>query len=143
MARSPARSSSAKSRLGLVLVRFTSGDSMAVAEFEVAPRIRVSPAVVQPGGEATVTLTRLRRRGDRLNIRWRVGASWVTVGTITTDSQGTGTGAVTVPAQNGQNSVRGDGASASAQTNAVTGDGPERDAQPDPHHGQRGGGVRG
>ncbi|MCC6705781.1 MAG: PKD domain-containing protein [Thermomicrobiales bacterium] len=107
--------------VGPALVRFTSGDSMAVAAFEVAPRIRVAPAVVQPGGEATVTLTGFGAE-ETVNIRWRVGASWVMVGTITTDSQGTGTGNVTVPAnaQAGLNSVRGDGPSASAQTNAVT-----------------------
>ena len=85
------------------------------------PRIYVTPNAVTPGQSVNVSVTDFDPT-DSVLIRWKIGSSWVAVGTVTTDATGAGATTVTVPSNvaAGANSVRGDGATKAQQTNAVT-----------------------
>jgi len=86
------------------------------------PRIYVTPSSVVPGQTVTVSVTNFDPSDPAVRIRWKVGSSWVDVGTLVTDASGAGETTVTVPlnAAAGPNSVRADGATKAQQTNAVT-----------------------
>jgi hypothetical protein len=85
------------------------------------PRIYVSPNSVTPGQTVNVSVTNFGA-SEAVRIRWKVGSSWVQVGTLTTDGTGAGATTVTVPANvaAGSNSVRADSPTKAQQTNAVT-----------------------
>jgi hypothetical protein len=102
-------------------VIFTSGGTTVSITFEVAPRIKVTPASVAPGQTVDVSL-RGYAKGESVRVRWLVNGSWITVATVTTSNTGSANVSVTVPANAnaGQNSVRGDGTVNRQQTNAVT-----------------------
>lgn len=84
------------------------------------PRIFVAPNSVTPGQTVDVSVINFDA-SESVRVRWRVGSSWVQVGTITTDENGEGATSVIVPtnAAAGLNSVRADGATKAQQTNAV------------------------
>ncbi len=86
------------------------------------PRIYVTPNSVVPGQIVTVSVTNFDPSDAAVRIRWKVGSSWVDVGTLATDVSGAGETTVTVPlnAAAGPNSVRADGLTKAQQTNAVT-----------------------
>lgn len=98
-------------------IRFTAGDVSASAAFEVAPRIKVTTAGA-PGQVVDVSL-RGYGKGETVLIRWKVGDSYVTVGSVTTSNSGSANTTVMVPlgAVPGNNSVRGEGPLFRAQTN--------------------------
>ncbi|MGH2551887.1 MAG: hypothetical protein ACRDHN_21075 [Thermomicrobiales bacterium] len=85
------------------------------------PKIVVSPTSVIRGQAVSVSVSNFGAT-ESVRVRWRVGSSWVQVGTLTTDASGAGSTTVTVPANAaaGLNSVRADGATKAQQTNAVT-----------------------
>jgi hypothetical protein len=104
------------------IITFTAGDTIATATFEVAPRIKVTPATVEAGQTVDVSL-RGYAAGESVRIRWRNGAgSFVDVTTATMSSTGSRNVALIVPAwaPGGTNAVRGDGPVFRAQTSAVT-----------------------
>ena len=84
------------------------------------PRIFIDPNPVVPGENIIVRLTDFDPN-DTVLIRWRVGSSWVPIGTVSTDGNGDGLTPAGVPLDvaAGLNSVRGDGATKAQQTNAV------------------------
>src|SRR6478735_2666264 len=86
------------------------------------PRIYVTPNTVVPGQIVTVSVTNFDPSDAAVRIRWKVGSSWVDVGTLATDVSGAGETTVTVPlnAAAGPNSVRADGLTKAQQTNGVT-----------------------
>lgn len=106
---------------GINTVLFSNGTTTISSQFEVAPRIKVSPAAVSPGDTVDVSL-RGYGKGETIRIRWLVNGSWVTVATVKASNTGSANTAVTVPANAsaGANSVRGDGTVYRQQTNAVT-----------------------
>jgi hypothetical protein len=97
-----------------------SGTTVSIT-FDVAPRIKVTPATVSPGETVDVSLRGYGKR-ESVRVRWLINGSWVTVATVTTSNTGSANVSVTVPANAsaGQNSVRGDGTIFRQQTNAVT-----------------------
>lgn len=97
-------------------IRFASGAVTVNAAFEVAPRILAGGG--EAGGPSSISL-RGYAAGEVVQIRWRVGESWVPVGNVTTSSTGSANTTVTIPAAAaaGNNSVRGDGPEFRAQTN--------------------------
>ncbi len=100
-------------------VRFSSGNFVAETIFEVVPRISV--AAGSQGGQTKVNL-RGFGKGEVVNIRWLVGGTYQTVGTVTASNTGSVTDfAVTIPsnAAIGNNTVRAEGQTFSAQTNAA------------------------
>ncbi len=99
-------------------IRFSSGTAVAEASFEVVPRIRVSPG--NAGGQTGVSL-RGFGKGEVVNIRWLVGGTYRTVGTATMSNTGSANLNVPIPsnAAIGNNSVRAEGQTFSAQTNAA------------------------
>ncbi len=106
---------------GAVQIRFTWGTAVAVADFQVVPRIKVTPSTVEPGDTVDVSL-RGFGKNELVNIRWLINGTWVQVASVTTSNSGSANVNVVVPANvaTGPNSVRGDGSLFSAQTNAVT-----------------------
>ena len=97
-------------------IRFATGAVTVDAAFEVAPRILAGGG--EAGGPSSISL-RGYAAGEVVQIRWRVGDSWVPVGSVTTSSTGSANTTVTIPgdAAVGNNSVRGDGPEFRAQTN--------------------------
>lgn len=89
--------------------------------YTVKPWIALSPSTVSRGQTVTVKL-RGYARYETVNIRWKKGTSWVQIGQIKTDGNGSANINVKVPtwAPNGTASVRGDGSYGHGQTNAVT-----------------------
>ncbi len=91
------------------------------AEVEVRPRISPSVLTAAPGQTITVNLRGFARR-DNVLIRWKVGDTYVNVGTATTSSTGSVTNkAITIPAnaQGGLNTIRVQG-TISQNTSTVT-----------------------
>ena len=74
------------------------------------------------GGETVKISLRGFAKKEWVRIRWRQDGAWVEIGWIYTSNTGSGELWIPVPAgaADGGNSVRGDGPSARAQTNAVT-----------------------
>lgn len=103
-------------------IRFTSGAAIATATFEIAARIRVTPAIARPGETVSLNL-RGFKVGDPVRIMWRNGqGDFVQVGSATTSSTGSVTGLeIVVPnwAPSGVNTLRANGA-ISGQTSALT-----------------------
>ena len=77
------------------------------ADFEVAPRVRVTPESVERGQSVAVGVTGFGP-GESVRVRWLVGSSYVQLATLVTAANGSGTVNVTVPADAaaGANSVR-------------------------------------
>ena len=89
--------------------------------FEVAPRIKVIPSLSQRGETVDVSLRGFSRQ-DPVRIRWKdATGAWIQVAEVTTSNSGSANVSVVVPAfaTDGDQSVRADGASLSAQTNVV------------------------
>jgi hypothetical protein len=105
---------------GISTVTFSDGTKSATVQFEVAPRIKVTPSPVAPGDTVDVSLRGYGKK-ESVRIRWLVDGQWVTVATVTTSNTGSANVSVTVPenASEGSNSVRGDGTTYRQQTNAV------------------------
>ncbi len=105
------------------VITFTSGTVSKTATYEVAPRIKV-----ETGFRGQVVDVSLRGFGrvETVRIRWLINGSWVQVGQTTTSNTGSANVNVTIPsgAVIGANSVRGDGTTFAAQTNAATVIGP-------------------
>ena len=102
-------------------VRVVAGGETESADFEVAPRLRITPSSVQHGQTVAAEVSGFGP-AESVRIRWLVDGTYVEVGTLTTAADGTGTANVTVPtnAALGANTVRADGTAFAAQTNAVT-----------------------
>jgi hypothetical protein len=85
------------------------------------PKISVVPNSVNPSQNVMVSVTNFDASAS-VRVRWKVGGSWVQVGTISTDSSGAGSTTAFVPANAaaGANSVRADGPAKAQQTNAVS-----------------------
>jgi hypothetical protein len=104
------------------LVRFTSGNVTTSVPIEIAPRIKVVPSDVAPG-EAVDIWLRGFAKDETVRVRWKDGGgNWVEIARATTSGSGSATFHLTVPGWvvGGDNSVRGDGTSFRAQTNAVS-----------------------
>jgi hypothetical protein len=89
--------------------------------FTVKPRIKLIPSDVDRDQTVNVSLRGFAKQ-ESVKIRWKKGATWVQLATVTTSSTGSANIDVKVPkwAPDGPASVRGDGATSAAQTNAVT-----------------------
>ncbi len=101
-------------------IRFSSGDAVATATFEVVPRIKVIPSPAERGQTVDISLRGYGKK-EVVRIRWKQGTKWVELARVTTSNTGSANVQVTVPAwaPDGVNAVRGDGAQFRAQTNAV------------------------
>jgi hypothetical protein len=100
---------------------FSYGTWSSSVSYTIKPRIKFIPDTVARGSTVDVSLRGFAAH-ESVRIRWKKGSSWVQVGQVTTSSTGSANVDVTVPtwALNGPASVRGDGATSAAQTNAVT-----------------------
>jgi len=80
----------------------------------------VTPKNVVPGQSVDISVTNFEA-SESVRVRWKVGATWVQIGVITTDGSGAGSVSATVPSNvsAGANSVRADGAHRAQQTSAV------------------------
>lgn len=107
--------------LGSHTVRWSAGGWSVSAAFTVAPRIKVTPSTVRRGQTVDVSLRGFAKR-ETVLIRWKRGTSYVEVARVTTSNSGSANVLVPVPtwAADGATSVRGDGPTGRAQTNAVT-----------------------
>jgi hypothetical protein len=104
------------------LVRFTSGNVTTSVPIEIAPRIKVVPSDVMPGDSVDIWLRGFAAY-ETVRVRWKNSTgSWVEIARMTTSGTGSATFHLTVPdwVPVGNNSVRGDGATFRAQTNAVS-----------------------
>ncbi|MCC6704105.1 MAG: hypothetical protein IT334_04455, partial [Thermomicrobiales bacterium] len=102
-------------------LRVASGSTTVERPFEVAPRITPTPSWATPGQTVSVNL-RGFAANDNLTIRWKVGTSFVTVGTARTSATGSLTNkTIVVPlnAAAGPNTIRVQG-TINQQSNAVT-----------------------
>jgi hypothetical protein len=98
---------------------FSLGSVSVSAEVDVAPRISPSATSVSPGQTITVNLRGFAPRDDVL-LRWKVGTSWVNLGTTRTSSTGSVTNfPITVPLNADTGIIRVQG-TLSQQSNAVT-----------------------
>lgn len=100
---------------------FTADTMSAVAWFEVAPRIKVTPALARRGETVDVSLRGFGRQ-EAVRIRWRTPAgTWVQVASVTTSNSGSANVSVVVPefAADGSHAVRAEGATLNAQTSGV------------------------
>jgi hypothetical protein len=106
---------------GTNFIWFVSGSTSMTVNFDVVPRIKVTPAVTERGATVDISLRGYGRR-ELVRIRWKQGSSWVELGQVMTSNTGSANVALVVPnwAPDGDNSVRGDGVAYRAQTNAVT-----------------------
>ena len=86
----------------------------------IVPRVKVLPSNAGRGETVKISL-RGFAKGETVRVRWIKGGSWVELGRVTMSS--TGSGELWIPVPNwvpdGPSSVRGDGTSGRAQTNAV------------------------
>jgi hypothetical protein len=101
-------------------VVFTSGSLEATAPFEVAPRISPTPTAASPGQTVSLNLRGFAANDDVL-IRWKIGSSFVTIGSARTSSTGSLTNkqiVVPVNAAAGPNTIRVEG-TINQQSNAV------------------------
>lgn len=90
----------------------------------VVPRVKVIPSSAGRGQTVKISL-RGFAKGETVRVRWKKGNGWVELGRVKMSS--TGSGELWIPVPNwvpdGASSVRGDGTSGRAQTNAVFVDG--------------------
>jgi hypothetical protein len=110
------------SPMGPHTVQLKYGTWVVSKTFTVKPRIRVSPSSnVQRGQTVNVSL-RGYAAHESVRIRWKHGTGYTNIATVLTSSTGSANVNVHVPTfvPNGATSVRGDGTSGHAQTNAVT-----------------------
>jgi hypothetical protein len=86
----------------------------------VVPRIKVIPDEAARGETVKISLRGFAKR-EVVRIRWKQGDRWVEIGRVTMSSTGSGQLYIPVPswAPDGRASVRGDGPTGRAQTNAV------------------------
>jgi hypothetical protein len=107
--------------MGNHTVKFYRFGRSAAATFTVKPRIKLIPSTGNRGQTVNVSL-RGYAKYESVSIRWKKGSSWAQVGQVKTSSTGSANINVTVPkwVPDGSTSVRGDGTSGHAQTNAVT-----------------------
>lgn len=108
-------------RLGYHTVAWSAGAWTASATYQVVPRIKAIPNTASRGQQVNVSLRGFAKK-ETVRIRWRRGNSWIQVGTAYTSNTGSANVTITVPswAADGAHSVRGDGPTGRAQTNAVT-----------------------
>lgn len=102
------------------VIRATRSDGAVVStNFRVVPRIKITPSLAARDSIVDVSL-RGYGRGEIVDIRWKRGASFVTLATVTTSNTGSANVALRVPtfAPDGLQAVRGDGTVNRAQTNA-------------------------
>jgi hypothetical protein len=106
---------------GAHTLSFTYSTWSSSVTYTIKPRIKLIPDTVARGSTVDVSLRGFAAH-ESVEIRWKKGSSWVHVGQVTTSSTGSANVDVNVPtwAADGLNSVRGDGATSAAQTNAVT-----------------------
>ncbi len=104
-------------------ITFTSGAVSVTVLFEVAPRVKVTPASVAQGTTMDISL-RGFAKGEPVTIRWRAGSSgaWTTIASGTTSNTGSANIAFTVPnnAVTGPYQLRAETPSFNAQTSALT-----------------------
>ncbi len=100
------------------VITFTSGTVSKTSTYEVVPRIKVETGQV---GQAVDFSLRGFGRVEAVRIRWRINGSWVQIGQVTTSNTGSANVNLVIPAGAtvGANSVRGDGTTFAAQTNAA------------------------
>jgi cell division septation protein DedD len=105
-------------------VKFSYGHWETTATFIIKPRIKIIPSEVSRGDTVNVSL-RGFAKNEVVQIRWKKGAGWKYFASVTTSNTGSANVNVVVPSYvpDGLTSVRGDGATSAAQTNAVTVDG--------------------
>jgi hypothetical protein len=103
------------------LIRFSTGSIRADAFYDVAPRIKIVPGSAPRGAIVDVSLRGFGRK-ETVRIRWRRGTGWVELDRIVTSNTGSANVDIEVPswAPDGPTSVRGDGTSFRAQTNAFS-----------------------
>jgi len=87
----------------------------------IVPRVKLIPGQAARGETVKISLRGFARK-ESVRVRWLRNGTWVEVGWVNTSNTGSGELWIPVPnwATDGQNSVRGDGPGARAQTNAVT-----------------------
>lgn len=87
----------------------------------IAPRVKLIPGQAMRGELVKISLRGFAKK-EAVRVRWLRSGTWVEVGWVNTSNTGSGELWIPVPnwASDGQNSVRGDGPGARAQTNAVT-----------------------
>jgi hypothetical protein len=104
-------------------ITFASGAVSQTVLFEVAPRVKVTPAEVSAGDEMNVSLRGFARQ-ESITIRWRPGTAgpWITIGSGTTSNTGSANIIIIVPqnAVAGAYQLRAETASFNAQTSALT-----------------------
>lgn len=90
------------------------------SQVTVVPRVKVIPSSAGRGQTVKVSL-RGFAKGEVVRVRWVKGGGWVELGRVTMSSTGSGELWIPVPTwvPDGASSVRGDGTSGRAQTNAV------------------------
>jgi subtilisin family serine protease len=108
--------------MGFYPVAVVSGSTSLTAQFEVVPRIKLSPSSGAPADTIGISLRGYRKK-ETVRIRWKQGSSWVELTRVLTSNTGSANINVTVPnwAPDGPTSVRGDStdsAGGRAQTNA-------------------------
>jgi hypothetical protein len=106
---------------GVHKLSFTYGSWSSSVNYTIKPRIKLIPDTVARGSTVNVSLRGFAAH-ESVRIRWKKGSSWVQVGQVTTSNTGSANVNVVVPSYvpDGLTSVRGDGATSAAQTNAVT-----------------------
>lgn len=101
-------------------IAFVSGEKTKRVQIHIRPRIKV---LTQPAtcGEMAEVWLRGYEKKEMVRIRWKVGESWIQVGTVLTSNTGSANVFVPVPdeASAGLNSVRGDGTVFRQQTNVA------------------------
>jgi hypothetical protein len=109
------------SPLGVYHVNVAGGSTGATGNYEVVPRIKLTPGEAARGDTIGVSLRGFGAR-ETVRIRWKHGSSYEEVATVTTSGSGSANLTITVPswALDGPQSVRGDGSIGRAQTNAFS-----------------------
>jgi hypothetical protein len=107
------------SPLGMYTVQVTSGGTEATSTYEIVPRIKLTPGQAARGNQIDVSLRGYAGR-ESVRIRWKHGSTYEELTTITTSGSGSANLTISVPswAPDGPQSVRGDGTTGRAQTNA-------------------------
>jgi hypothetical protein len=105
-------------------IRFYTGSLRATAYYDVAPRIKATPSAASRGATINISLRGFGKK-ETVRIRWKRGSSWVELTRVVASNTGSANVNLRVPtwAPDGRTSIRGDGSSFRAQTNAFTVDG--------------------
>jgi hypothetical protein len=108
--------------MGKHTIKFYRYGRNATATYTVKPRIKVSPSYHVPRGSTVNVSLRGYAAHETVNIRWLKNGVFVHLAYVTTSSTSSANINVTVPkwVPDGSTSVRGDGSSGHAQTNAVS-----------------------